>query len=183
MAIIPNRFSHLPYLCMTSAHSYLAPDGIVYSGEEQMVQVWVEGTLHSFGVHAGTVNGVRLFFLHNPLLFPRPYPRLDAKGQTRVLTAFAKASLELLCRWPIIPGIVVTNDWFTGLAAGYARDPRHFGRTFDATQFIHIAHNLDPSYEGRLYPSVRSYAASPPHCTMHAFNLLPTLDMRARTLD
>jgi glycogen synthase len=47
--------------------------------------------------------------------------------------------------------VVVTNDWFTGLVPAYARCG-HFGRWFDGTDILHICHNLDPSYEGRMYP-------------------------------
>jgi len=49
------------------------------------------------------------------------------------------------------PSVVVTNDWFTGLVPAYAR-AGHFGRWFDGSDFLHICHNLDPSYEGRIYP-------------------------------
>ncbi len=28
----------------------------------------------------------------------------------------------------------------------------HFGTVFNNTKFFHIVHNLDPSYEGRLFP-------------------------------
>jgi starch synthase len=73
------------------------------------------------GVHEGRVKNVRLFFLHNASVFPRPYPDLDAYGQMRVLAAFAKGTLELLCQWHLIPNMVVTNDWFTGLVPAYAR--------------------------------------------------------------
>ncbi len=129
---------------------YLRPDGILYSGRN--VGVSVGGAWTEFGVHEGRVNGVRLLFLHNAQVFPRPYPTLDAKGQLAALVAMAKASLEALCQWRIVPGVVITNDWFTGLVPAYAR-AGHFGATFDRTSFMHICHNLDPSYEGRLYPS------------------------------
>ena len=79
------------------------------------------------GVHEGRVKDVRLFFLHNASVFPRPYPDLDAAGQVRVLTAFSKATLELLCQWRLIPKLIVTNDWFTGLVPAYARHGR-FGK-------------------------------------------------------
>ena len=81
----------------------------------------------------------------------RPYPNHNAYAQMRVLTCFNKAALETLCQLHLIPSIVVTNDWFTGLAPAFARHG-HFGNVFDGTDFMHICHNLDPSYEGRLYP-------------------------------
>lgn len=46
---------------------------------------------------------------------------------------------------------MITNDWFTGLCAAYAKTGR-FGNVFNSTTFVHIVHNLDASYEGRLYP-------------------------------
>lgn len=46
---------------------------------------------------------------------------------------------------------MITNDWFTGLVPAYAKKG-FFGETFNGTIFFHIVHNLDASYEGRLYP-------------------------------
>ena len=129
---------------------YLRPDGILYTGRN--VGVWVGGQWVELGVHEGRVRGVRLLFLHQRDVFPRPYPTLDARGQLHALVTFAKGALETMCQWRISPGIVVTNDWFTGLMPAYARMGL-FGNAFNSTDFMHIAHNLDPSYEGRLYPS------------------------------
>lgn len=145
---------------------YLRPDGILYTGKN--IGVWVGHERLEFGIHEGVVNGVRLLFLHNPLIFPKPYPGLDAWFQVRVMSAMAKATLEVLCQWSLIPRVVVTNDWFTGLVSAYARRPECFGTVFLETDFIHIAHNLDPSYEGRLYPKpedgyLESLHELPPH--------------------
>ena len=70
----------------------------------------------------------------------------------REIGSFAKASLQLLCELQIIPSIILTNDWFTGLTPAYAKNGS-FGETFKGTTFMHICHNLEPTYEGRLYPS------------------------------
>eukprot|EP01138_Halocafeteria_seosinensis_P003736 gb/GECG01003819.1/.p1 GENE.gb/GECG01003819.1/~~gb/GECG01003819.1/.p1 ORF type:complete len:2286 (+),score=259.53 gb/GECG01003819.1/:1-6858(+) len=140
---------------------YLRPDGILYTGKN--IGVWVGDERLEFGVHEGVVNGVRLLFLHNPLIFPKPYPGLDAWFQVRVMSAMAKATLEVLCQWELIPRVVVTNDWFTGMISAYARRPECFGTVFLETDFIHIAHNLDPSYEGRLYPKPQDGRLEPLH--------------------
>ena len=47
--------------------------------------------------------------------------------------------------------MIVTNDWFTGLVGAYAKN-HNFGNVFEETKFFHIVHNLDPSYEGRIFP-------------------------------
>ena len=44
----------------------------------------------------------------------------------------------------------ITNDWFTGFVAAYAKIG-HFGETFKGTCFLHICHNLQESYEGRIH--------------------------------
>lgn len=128
---------------------YLSPDGILYSGSNVVVQVGPERV--EMGVHRGEVNGVKLHFMHHSTIFPRPYPPNDAAGQIRVLSAYARGCLQLMCDSKLRPDVVVTNDWFTALAPAYARQG-FYGSFFDSTDFIHIAHNLDSSYEGRLYP-------------------------------
>ena len=60
--------------------------------------------------------------------------------------------MEYLCQKKIIPSLIVTNDWFAGLIPGYVR-AKAFGDTFDGTTLFHIGHNLEPSYEGRIYPT------------------------------
>jgi len=52
----------------------------------------------------------------------------------------------------IIPSVCVTNDWYTGMIPGYAKIG-HFGDTFKGTTFFHIAHNLEATYEGRIFPA------------------------------
>ena len=133
------------------AAGYLAADGVRYSGRN--VAATVGGERVEMGVHEGVVSGVRVFFLHNAVVFPRPYPPHDAASQIRVMCAFARGALELLCQWRLIPSLVVTNDWFTGLAPAFARNPRFFGAVFNRTDFMHICHNLDADYEGRMWPS------------------------------
>ena len=110
---------------------------------------------YEFGVHYGTGNGgIKYYFLHNSNIFPRPYPDFGPAQTVREIACFAKASLQLLCDLQIIPSIVLTNDWFTGLTPAYAKNGS-FGDTFRGTTFMHICHNLEPTYEGRLYPSPR----------------------------
>lgn len=107
---------------------------------------------YSFGVHYGVVNGVKIYFLHNYTIFPIPYPDGTADFTVRQIACFSKASLELLCSIKCLPDIILTNDWFTGLVAAYSKNG-HFGDYFKNSSFFHICHNLEPSYEGRLYPS------------------------------
>jgi starch synthase len=69
----------------------------------------------------------------------------------RQMAVFGKGCLEFCCSRGIIPSVCVTNDWYTGLVPAYAKI-KAFGDTFNGTTFFHIVHNLEPSYEGRLYP-------------------------------
>ena len=108
---------------------------------------------YEFGVHYGTGNnGIKYYFLHNATIFPRPYPDYGPADITREMACFGKASLQLLCDLGCIPALVITNDWFTGFTPAYAKCGA-FGDAFKGTTFMHICHNLEPTYEGRLYPS------------------------------
>lgn len=78
-------------------------------------------TKFTLGVHEGIVGGVRVVFLHHSEIFPSPYADLGPANVTRQLAVFAKSCLEYCCKREIIPSVCVTNDWFTGLVAGYAK--------------------------------------------------------------
>mmetsp|Transcript_17015 Transcript_17015/g.21520 ORF Transcript_17015/g.21520 Transcript_17015/m.21520 type:complete len:367 (+) Transcript_17015:1656-2756(+) len=108
----------------------------------------------TLGVHEGTVGGVKLAFLHHAEIFPQPYPDQTAANAVRQLAVYGKACLEYLCKRQVIPSVCVTNDWFTGFIPGYAKTGQ-FGPTFKGTTFMHICHNLQESYEGRIFPEPR----------------------------
>jgi hypothetical protein len=55
------------------------------------------------------------YFIHHWKHFSTPYQSGSPSEQLQALVVMAKASLELLCQLHVIPSIVVTNDWFTGL--------------------------------------------------------------------
>ncbi len=128
---------------------YLAKDpaGINYI-DNISIQLNIPYTL---GVHEGEVSGVKVVFLHNADVFPSPYPDLNCAETVKQLSVFGKACLEFCCKRGIIPSVCITNDWFTGLIPAYAKIGA-FGPTFKGTTFLHIAHNLEPTYEGRLFP-------------------------------
>lgn len=102
------------------------------------------------GVHEGLVKGVKVIFLHNGDIFPCPYPDAQPAFIVQQIAVFGKACLEFCCQRGIIPDMCVTNDWFTGLVAAYAKHG-HFGDTFSGTCFLHICHNLQELYEGRIH--------------------------------
>ena len=107
---------------------------------------------YTFGIHYGEGNnGIKYYFIHNYEIFPKPYCDGTIEDNLRRVCLFCKSSLQLLCDINIVPEIILTNDWFTGLVPGYGKN--NFGDTFKGTTFFHICHNLEPEYEGRFYPS------------------------------
>eukprot|EP00741_Cyanophora_paradoxa_P025106 tig00000342_g24234.t1 len=114
------------------------------------IEIWVGSQCHTCGIHEGTVKGVRIIFIHNPEFFPTPYPSGAKWFKVRMMALFARATLQALCSLALIPAVITTNDWFTGLVPAYAKKG-FFGDTFNGTTFMHIVHNLEPSYEGRVY--------------------------------
>lgn len=120
---------------------------------------------YTIGVHEGKVSGVKVIFLHQAEIFPSPYPAVPPSSVCRMLAVFGKGCLEYLCKRKILPSVCITNDWFTGLIPGYAKFGA-FGNVFNGTTFMHIAHNLQENYEGRIFPS-------PQEGTMEQIHKLP----------
>lgn len=102
-------------------------------------------------MHYGRIGGIDYYFLHNPFLFPQAYAGEDPLYVMRQLVFFAKGVLENFCKVKVFPSLLVTNDWFCGLVPAYVKMGK-FGGVFTGTKFMHIVHNLDSTYEGRLYP-------------------------------
>lgn len=125
---------------------YLKKYGIEY---DSTIDVYAPDCF-KIGIHYGVVDGVKLWFVHNYSFFSTPYQTGDASFRLQLLILFAKSSLELLCQKKIIPSLVITNDWMTGLVPTYARQT--FGSVFNGTKFLHIFHNLGVGYAGKIWP-------------------------------
>ena len=112
---------------------------------------------YTFEIYQGiSETGIKYYFMKNQDIFPKIYPQLDPADTLREIACFAKASLQLLCDLRILPPIIVTNDWTTGLTPAYGKDGS-FGDAFKHTKFIHLCHNLEPEFEGRLSYNGNNY--------------------------
>lgn len=129
---------------------YILSDGFKHL---KNIDIWVDSVKITIGVFEGTYNRVKIYWLHHEMYFPTAYCGEDAAYVMRQLTTYAKGVLELLCQIQLFPSLIVTNDWFCGLIPGYLKVKR-YGEVFNKTKCFHIAHNLDPLYEGRLYPKL-----------------------------
>ena len=76
---------------------------------------------YEIGVNEGVVGNVKQVFLHHSEVFPLPYVDTTPDNVIRQLAVFGKACLEYCCARELIPSICVTNDWFTGFIAAYAK--------------------------------------------------------------
>eukprot|EP01114_Cavostelium_apophysatum_P006786 TRINITY_DN1825_c0_g1_i1.p1 TRINITY_DN1825_c0_g1~~TRINITY_DN1825_c0_g1_i1.p1 ORF type:complete len:1954 (+),score=547.30 TRINITY_DN1825_c0_g1_i1:198-6059(+) len=128
---------------------YLKAEGIDYV---QNVSTYVGNEYVELGVHKGKEHGVTLHFLHNWKYFSTPYHTGSPQHQLQTIVLIAKASLEYCCQLRLLPSIIVTNDWFCGLVPAYAKRSGAFGTTFQGTTFMHVVHNLEEGYEGKIYP-------------------------------
>ena len=112
---------------------------------------------YTFRIYYGINNiGIKYYFIENNNLFPKLYPNYNTPDTLRQISCFAKTSLQLLCDINVVPSIIVTNDWFTGLTPAYGKDGT-FGDYYKNTKFIHLCHNLEPCYEGKLYFSDNNF--------------------------
>ncbi|OHS95914.1 glycosyl transferase [Tritrichomonas foetus] len=127
--------------------NYLNKYGVEYKFK---MDVYCPGKTE-IGVHYGLVDGVKCWFLHHYSYFSAPYQTGSTSFRLQMLVLMAKAPLELCCQARLIPSLIVTNDWMTGLTAAYAR--KTFGSVFNGSKFLHIFHNLGVGYAGKLWPS------------------------------
>ena len=130
--------------------NYLLEDPIHFK-KIKTISIKLE-TDYSFEVYHGKENNINYYFLFNKKIFPKPYPNLSPIDTVKQISCFAKSSLQLLYELKLPPDIIVTNDWFCGFAPAYGKN-RSFENFFKNTCFFHIIHNLEPEYEGRIYPS------------------------------
>ncbi|OHT12994.1 glycosyl transferase [Tritrichomonas foetus] len=126
---------------------YLEKYGIEF---KQIIDVYAPDQI-KIGIHYGVVDGVKCWFLHHYTFFAAPYQTGSSSFRLQILVIMAKASLEMCCQFRMIPKLIVSNDWMTGLVPAIAR--KQFGSVFNNTQFIHIFHNLGVGYAGKIWPN------------------------------
>ena len=119
---------------------YLKTEGIQW---HMNVGTFIGDHYCDVGCHRGEEHGVRLHFLHHFDYWAAPYCGGSPVHQLESIVLFAKASLELLCQLHVQPGVLITNDWFTGLLPAYARKSGAFGSFFMSTTCFHLIHNLE----------------------------------------
>lgn len=109
------------------------------------------------GIHYGIVEGVKCWFMHSYDFFGIPL-QSNGSGLYKVsfLVALAKGSLELICQFfKKMPRLIVSNDWQTGFVPSFGR--KHFGSVFDSTFFMHVIHNLEKGYNGKIFIKKKSF--------------------------
>ena len=103
---------------------------------------------YNFDIYFGKLHGVKLYFIKNEEIFPSPYStKTPHEFLLLQMAIMGKASLGLLNNIGVIPSLIVTNDWFTGLVPAFGKGG-HFGETYKNTIFFHIFHNLKNGNEG-----------------------------------
>ena len=134
-------------------------------------------TNYTFKIYYGEGNeGIKYYFIENKDMFPEVYPNFNTPDTLREIAGFAKCSLQLLKDLDSIPSIILTNDWFTGLVPAYGKN-NSFGDAYKSTKFIHICHNLEDSYEGRLY-----FNGNENYRNIFQFNPSWLIDPKSRTV-
>ena len=131
---------------------YLAKDGIEWTFN---VEVDLGTERVTVGIFEKKIApNFRLFFMHNAKYLPSIYPEFSPVMMTGFLVLMAKCPLEICCKLSQFPRTIVTNDWATGLTAAFGKNERFFGQpsVFQNSRFMHIVHNLDQNYEGRIFP-------------------------------
>ena len=139
-----------PYYNMNKKgeQNYLIKEGIKQIGT---VTTTIANEQINCGLHYMRENNIDLYFLHNYTHFPVAYPSFGTEMCLKSTVLFNKSSLQLMIDKQIKPSLVITNDWFTGLVSGYAKNK--FDDYFKDCKFFHIIHNFEKGYVGDLYPN------------------------------
>ena len=130
------------------ATGYLKREGVTHL---KNIVAFVGNEPIEVGVHELKENGITYYFIHHFEYFPTPYHAGSSMHQLKTIVLMAKASLELCCQLRILPAVIISNDWFTGLVPAYGRKSSAFGTTFEGVTFFHLVHNLEEGYEGKIY--------------------------------
>ena len=105
---------------------------------------------YNIGVSFLKEKNITYFFLHNYYLFPKIYTYFDKEHQMKQISIFNLASMKVLEKEKEKPSIILTNDWFAGLSAAYAKS-HFFNNYFEKSKFVHLIHNIGEDYQGRIY--------------------------------
>ena len=127
---------------------YLKEEGVTWL---KNITTYVGNERIDVGIHELKEHGITYYFIHHFDFFPTPYHAGSAIHQLKTIVLMAKAALELCCQIRLLPAVIITNDWFTGLVPAYGRKSSAFGATFQGTTFFHLVHNLEEGYEGKIY--------------------------------
>eukprot|EP00762_Andalucia_godoyi_P003990 ANDGO_05608.mRNA.1 Glycogen synthase len=134
---------------------YLKEDGIFL---DSIIQTNVGFDTVNVGLHYVHRNNVHYYFLHHADIFPVAYRSGRAMDQCRTVVLLARAALETLCQKHILPAVIVTHDWPSGLVAAYTK-LGYYGSSFRGATLMHVVHNLEEGYQGRIYPEAHLHAA------------------------
>jgi glycogen synthase len=119
-------------------------------------RVRVGGEMIEIDLYEASHENVNILLLRNKKYFYSVYQKGDISDSLRYLVVTAKASLEALCQRNLIPSLMITNDWPSGLVPAYGKNSYFFGDVFKNTTFFHLIHNLGTHYEGRIYADSHS---------------------------
>ena len=127
--------------------NYLKEKGVTF---KYNLQIHLHNALYKIGVSFLKEKNITYFFLHNFYLFPKIYTYFDKEHQLKQISIFNLASMKLLEKENEKPSIILTNDWFAGLSAAYAKS-HFFENYFENCLFLHLIHNIGEDYQGRIY--------------------------------
>lgn len=132
--------------------------------------------------------GVVVHLLECPACFGAPYPAGDAARRLAPAVVLARGALLLLSAASAAadswrgPDVIIANDWVAALTAPYARYPAWAGGAAAAVNilaerclFVHLIHNLEAGYDGRLTGDSGGVSAAATATTVHR-----ALDLRTR---
>ncbi len=115
--------------------------GVKYTGEN--VRFKIQHNDYEVGVHTAEVDGVIYFLLDHHEFFDGLYWGITSSEKLRRRVSFARACIELIINFNLVPRFTFSNDAYAGLFNGFVRcEPIYLDNpNFKNNTFIHVIHN------------------------------------------
>ncbi len=115
--------------------------GVKYTGKN--VRFKIQHIDYEAGVHSAEVDGVTYFLLDHYELFDGLYWGITSAEKLRRRAGFARACIELIITFNLIPQFTFSNDAFAGLFNGFIKcEPYYMDCiNFKKNTFLHVIHN------------------------------------------
>ncbi|TFH42072.1 MAG: glycosyltransferase, partial [Chrysiogenales bacterium] len=139
--VISGYYKHGDDKMIRKMHDAAERYGLEYTGLN--VRFKIMGEDCEVGVHHADVEGVHYFLLEHHEFFDGLYWGVTSAEKIRRRVAFARACVEVIATFNLMPTYTFTNDAYAGLFNGVVKCDHYYmnDENFRRNTFLHVVHN------------------------------------------